>query len=232
MRRALLLLSIPVLLGIAPLAGCGSSTAASDKIPPGTIKVVAAENMWGNIAAQIGGAHAHVTSMISDPNVDPHQFEASVAQAAALGDARVVIENGLGYDEFIKQLLANTSNASRTELTVASVLGANGDANPHLWYDLPEVPKVAAAIAHELATANPAAKADLDANLKTFDAALQPVIDTITTIKTKYATRRWRTPSASRSTSCKPRTSTTARRPGSRKRSKTAPSRARPTCKR
>jgi zinc/manganese transport system substrate-binding protein len=169
------------------LAACGSSTAASNKFPPGTINVVAAENTWGNIAEQIGGSHARVTSMINDPNLDPHQFESSVAEAAALADARVVVINGLGYDDFIKPLLANTSNGVRTVLTVATVLGATGsETNPHLWYDIPKVPTVAAAIAQQFTTANPTAAAAFAANLKTFDAALQPVLTTISMIAAKY----------------------------------------------
>ncbi len=151
------------------------------------MRVVAAENFWGDIASQIGGAHVSVTSIITDPTADPHQYESDARDAAAVADARLVIENGLGYDDFVAKLLSNTSNPRRVVRTVADVMHVSGaDANPHLWYDLPEIPAVAAAIEAVLAAADPADAGEFAANLKTFDASLAPLEAIVTEIKTKY----------------------------------------------
>ncbi len=98
-----------------------------------------------------------VTSIIRDPEADPHLYESNAADAAALADADLVILNGLGYDDAIDKLLSGTSKSGRAVLTVADVLDVHGgaDANPHLWYDVPRIPEVAQAIVERLATARP-----------------------------------------------------------------------------
>ena len=149
--------------------------------------MVAAENFWGNIAAQIGGTHVKVTSIISDPSADPHQYESDARDADAVAHARVVIENGLGYDNFMSDLLGGT-NGNRNVINAAKVLGITGNnTNPHLWYDTPRVHQVAAAIAAQLAAVDPANKAAYAQNLATFDTSLQPILAAINTIKTRYA---------------------------------------------
>src|SRR5487761_1401534 len=139
----------------AVLAGAGCA-APRAPVTPGIVKVVAGENMWGNIAAQIGGAHVQVTSILSDPNADPHLYESDVASALAVAEAGLVIANGAGYDDFVSQLLGATRNSGRVVVTVQAVLGAYGpDVNPHFWYDIPRVPRVAAAIEAALARLDP-----------------------------------------------------------------------------
>ena len=117
---------------------------------PGVVRVVAGENFWENIAAQIGGRHARVTSIISSPNADPHLYESGVADAIAVAQAGLVIENGAGYDAFVPQLLSATRHPGRIVVSAQRVLGAT-DVNPHFWYDIPRVPQEADAIeaAHE-----------------------------------------------------------------------------------
>jgi zinc/manganese transport system substrate-binding protein len=171
----------------AVLAGAGCA-APRAPVTPGIVKVVAGENMWGNIAAQIGGAHVQVTSILSDPNTDPHLYESDVASALAVAEARLVIANGAGYDDFVSQLLGATRNSGRVVVTVQAVLGANGpDVNPHFWYDIPRVPQVAAAIESALARLDPQDAALFTANLKTFDASLAPVDAVIGSIRRRYA---------------------------------------------
>ena len=166
------------------LSGCGDSTPAGT---PGVVRVVAAENFWGDIAAQIGGGHVKVTSIISDPSADPHLYASNAANAAAVAQAQVVIENGVGYDTFMGDLLG-ASGAHPTVVSAQAVLGANGaDANPHLWYDVPRVPAVAAAIERALAHSDPTDKATFQANLKAFDTSLAPLQAVITRIKERYA---------------------------------------------
>jgi zinc/manganese transport system substrate-binding protein len=181
-RRARLLLLVTAVFVAA--AGCGSS--GSTTAAPGVVRVVAAENPWGDIARQIGGSRVDVTSIISDPAADPHQFESDARTAARVADAGLVIVNGLGYDDFVGKLLANTSHKGRTVLTVADVLHVTGDANPHLWYDLPRIPEVAAAIEAALARADPAHRATFAANRKQFVASLAPLQRIVRRIKARY----------------------------------------------
>ena len=150
------------------LAACGSAATGAHN---GRLDVVAGENVWGNIAAQIGGDRVRVTSLISDPNADPHLFQSSAAGAAAMARARVAIANGAGYDDFMGQLLS-ASGGHPAVVTVQKVLGAQGtNVNPHFWYDLPRVPLVARAIERALAAADPAGTAAYQAGLARFDAA-------------------------------------------------------------
>jgi len=180
MRALRIVLSV-VLLGA--VAACGSSTPRAG----GTVNVVAAENFYGDIVAQLGGDRVHVTSIISDPQADPHLYESDARDAAAIAGARVVIENGLGYDDFVDKLVSASGGSDRTVLTVADVLGVHGnDANPHLWYDIPRVPEVARAIVDALSKADPAGAQQYEAALKTFDASLQPLNDAIEQIKTRH----------------------------------------------
>lgn len=173
------------LVAIVLLAASGCSRDSTAKA--GVVRVVAAENFWGDIVSQIGGAHVVVTSIITDPTADPHQYESDARNAADVADADLVIENGVGYDDFVAKLLSATSHNGRVVLSVQHVLGATAaDANPHLWYDLPRIPEVAQAIEGALATADPADAAFFAANEKAFAASLAPLERVITEIETKY----------------------------------------------
>jgi zinc/manganese transport system substrate-binding protein len=166
-------------LGLAACAGATTST-------PDVVHVVAAENFWGNITSQIGGRDVTVTSLITNPNADPHLFETDAADAATLAQAQVVVENGAGYDTWMGSLLGADGGSPRV-VTAANVLHVTGsDPNPHLWYDIPRVPTVAAAIAGALEKAAPRDAATFTRNLATFDASLAPLNATLTTIKAHF----------------------------------------------
>lgn len=169
--------------GVA-LAGCWSS---QPPVTPGVVRVVAGENFWGNIAAQIGGRHARVTSIIASPNADPHLYESDVASALAVAEAGLVIENGAGYDAFLSQLLGVTSHPGRIVVLVQQVLGATGpDVNPHFWYDIRRVPQVARAIEAALARLDPGDAGAFAANLAAFDRSLGPVEAVIAQIRHRH----------------------------------------------
>ena len=141
-------LTAGLLAAAAVLAGCGTRGLGHARCGEGG----RGETSWGNIAAQIGGPHAQVTSILSSPGTDPHLYESDVASALAVAQARLVIANGAGYDDFMSQLVGATANAGRVVLSVQAVLGAYGaDVNPHFWYNIPRVPQVAAAIEAALA---------------------------------------------------------------------------------
>lgn len=166
----------------SPSASGGSSSAAS------VINVVAGENFWGDLITQIGGAHVKVTSIISDPNTDPHEYESDAKDAASLARADLVLENGLGYDDFMAKLLSASPRSGRVVLSVQKILDiTDSDANPHVWYDTERLPEVAAAVGDQLSKLDPADSTTFTANVQTFNASLKPILDVIATIKAKYS---------------------------------------------
>jgi zinc/manganese transport system substrate-binding protein len=172
-------------LGLALGAGA-CADAATVTAAPAAVHVVAAENFWGNITSQLGGRDVRVTSLITNPNADPHLFETDAADAATLAQAQVVVENGAGYDTWMNSLLSADGGSPRI-VNAANVLHiAGSDPNPHLWYDIPRVPTVAAGIAAALEHAAPRDSATFKANLATFDASLAPLDATLATMKARF----------------------------------------------
>lgn len=111
------------------------------------LKIVAAENCYGGVVAQIAGPTAEVLSIMSNPNQDPHEFQSDAATARAVAEADIVIENGLGYDAWMEKLLAIPGKKKRLQIVIADLIHANKGANPHLWYD----PSTMTALAKKLA---------------------------------------------------------------------------------
>src|SRR5882762_7180188 len=129
-RQRVVVRTILVCMLLGCLTACGSRS-------NGRLQVVASTNVYGDIARQIGGSHVSVTSVLTDPNADPHLFEPGTSNGLAVSHASVVIENGLAYDAFMTRLERAAPNDKRRVLTIADVLGIHGrDANPHLWYDV------------------------------------------------------------------------------------------------
>ena len=151
------------------------------------VKVVAAENFYGDIAAQIGAADVAVTSILTNPDQDPHLFEASTATAKALANAKVVIANGADYDPWIEKLIAANTAPGRREIFVARLVGRKAGDNPHLWYDPAYVVAAARAISAALAEADPAHKDDYAKGEAAFVASLAPLDAEIAAMKAKYA---------------------------------------------
>jgi zinc/manganese transport system substrate-binding protein len=167
---------------LAALAGCGGGAKSS------TLPVVASTNVYGDIARQIGGPHVSVTSVLTDPNADPHLFEPGTANGLAVAHARVVIQNGLGYDAFMSRLESSAPSSSRTVVTISDVLGIHGhDANPHLWYDVPALPKIAAAIEQALASADAKHANAYRQGLRDFIASLVPLQRAVAAIRAAHA---------------------------------------------
>ena len=110
------------------------------------VQVVAAENFWGSIAVQLGGSHARVTSIITNPDTDPHSYEPTTADARTLTTAQLAIVNGIGYDGWADKLLATNSDSGRTELNVGELVGVAPGGNPHRWYSPTDVRQVIASI--------------------------------------------------------------------------------------
>ena len=172
------------LLLAGAVAGCGAAPADPTK-GARVVNVVASVNMWGDVARQIGGRHASVTSIIASPSDDPHLYSSSPRDAARLARANLVVLNGLGYDDWAHKLLDASSSSKRYELTIADALKPTGS-NPHLWYDAPRLPDAARAIADALAAQDPRDKAYFNANASRFVASLTPLLDTIATIENRH----------------------------------------------
>jgi zinc/manganese transport system substrate-binding protein len=157
----------------------GSSSAA--------ITVVAAENFWGSVAIQLGGSKVNVQSVVSDPNADPHEYETSANDARAFADARLVIINGAGYDEWAKKLLSANAASGRRVLNLADLLGKKVGDNPHFWYSPAYVQTVADSITAQYKAIDPSGASYFDQGRADFASALQPYSDEIANIRQKYS---------------------------------------------
>jgi zinc/manganese transport system substrate-binding protein len=174
--------------GALALAGC-STASSSTSTPRGhrVIQVVAAENFWGSIAAQIGGRHVHVTSIITNPNADPHSYEPNAADARAIAGAQFVIENGIGYGPWAARLVG-ASQGQQAVLNIGSVLGVPAGGNPHRWYNPADVRTVISAMVTDLGRADPADRTYFRRQQRHYDAvALHHYDGLISAIRTTYA---------------------------------------------
>jgi zinc/manganese transport system substrate-binding protein len=171
-----------VALALAGTA-CGGSTSTGQA---GSIRVVAAENFWGSIAAQLGGSKANVQSVVSDPNADPHEYESSTNDARAFADADLVIVNGAGYDDWGQKLLAANPSSNRRVVTVAQLVGKKAGDNPHFWYNPDYVTRVADQITSSYKTIDSADATYFDQQRTAFAGSLKPYLDRIAEIKAKF----------------------------------------------
>src|SRR5579863_340019 len=154
--------------------------AAGDKIA-----VVAAENFYGGVAQQIGGDRVAVSSILNNPDQDPHLFETTPAVVRQMAGAQIVVLNGAGYDSWMEKLIRVSPKPGRAVIAAADLMHRTAGDNPHLWYDPHTMPAVAGAIAAALAAADPAHKDDYAARLKAFLASLSPLNDKIAALRAK-----------------------------------------------
>jgi zinc/manganese transport system substrate-binding protein len=166
-----------LVLAVLLLAGCGG-TSPSSNTGSGKVEVVAAENFWGSIATQATGDHAHVTSIISNPDTDPHDYEPTPADARLIAQAGYVIVNGAGYDAWANKLIDANPVSGRKVLVISDLLGKKEGDNPHFWYSSDYVSRVIDRIASDLGT-----QSDAD-QYKTV--GLKDYHDALNTIKQKY----------------------------------------------
>ena len=170
----------------AALAGCSQSSNGSTG-SDGKIVVVGAENEYSDVAAQIGGKYVAATAIMSDPNTDPHTFEASPSVAKTLSSAQLVVQNGVGYDDFMAKLETASPNTARTVIVAQNVLGLPAStANPHLWYDPKTMPAVAKVIAADLGKIQPSHKSYFQDQLTAFDNSLKTWTDQLAAFKQSH----------------------------------------------
>ena len=169
-------------VAVITIALAGAAPALADPV-----KIVAAENFYGDLASQIGGGNVAVTSILSNPDEDPHLFEASAETAKALSDAKIVIVNGVDYDPWMEKLLKAHRASSRKEIVVGALLGRKAGDNPHLWYDPASMKAAAKALVFDLVAVDPTHKADYEAGETKFLESLKPLDDRIATMRRSYA---------------------------------------------
>jgi zinc/manganese transport system substrate-binding protein len=170
------------------VAGCSTSAPATSAGGSTVFNVVAAENFWGSLAEQLGGSHVKVTSIIDNPDADPHAYEPTAANGRDIAAARLVIVNGVGYDAWATQLAAANPSSSRTVLTVGDLVGVKEGGNPHRWYNPDDVRKVVDEITAEYKKADAASAAFFDTQRNTvLGTNLKAYFDLINQIKTNYA---------------------------------------------
>ena len=174
-------------IGMILALGLILATAPATRAADGKISVVAAENFYGDVARQIGGDNVAVTSIMSNPDQDPHLFETTPSTVRQIAAAQVVILNGADYDPWMDKLLKASPKPGRAAIIVADLVGKKAGDNPHLWYDPGTMPAAAKALAEAFAKADPAHKDGFAARLKTFLASLKPIDDKIAAIRGKFA---------------------------------------------
>jgi zinc/manganese transport system substrate-binding protein len=166
-----------------------STTAAptGGAAPTKTLQIVAGENFWGSIVAQLAGKAGNVTSIVTDPNADPHDYESSSGDARAFASADYVVLNGAGYDTWAEKLLSGNPNPKRKVFTVAELLGKKEGDNPHFWYGPGYVTQVINQVEADLKGLDPADGAYFDAQRTALDTAMAPYRSRLAEIKAQFA---------------------------------------------
>ena len=196
-RSGRMRLSGAAFLVTVAVAGCGSSSgspssgadasggAAGETAAP--IVAVGAENEYANVISQIGGPYVKVSAIESNPNTDPHTFEASPSVAQEVSKAKLIVENGVGYDDFMNKIEAASPSSSRKIIDVQKIRGLpDSTPNPHLWYSPDTMPAVATALVSDLSALDPAHAGYFKASAQKFDASLKPWLDAIAQFKRQH----------------------------------------------
>jgi zinc/manganese transport system substrate-binding protein len=159
-REVLISLGLAAALAVTPVLGAGAAGAvdAARRVArdtAATVRIVAAENFWGSIVRQLAGAHGSVTSVISSPDTDPHDYEARPSDARLFASAQLVVVNGAGYDSWASKLLDADPGDGRRVLDVGRLAHVRDGGNPHLWYSPSVVTRVVARVTSDLRRLDP-----------------------------------------------------------------------------
>jgi zinc/manganese transport system substrate-binding protein len=172
LRRRAALPAVAALVGVLGLVtACGSGgqqTPSPNAMPARTLTVVASTNVWGDIVSKVAGPEAQVRSIIADPNTDPHSYEATPADAAAIGSADLVVYNGGGYDEWVDRALDATPGARDKSIAAFTIRPDQAEENEHVWFDPATVSAVARQVAARLGQVDPAQAPALDQRADAF----------------------------------------------------------------
>jgi zinc/manganese transport system substrate-binding protein len=185
-RRGGLLLSILLGGALVGLPLDRPAATAAQACPASVLNVIAAENQYGSLVRQLGGACVQVSSVMSDPSADPHEFETSVAVNRSYSSAQLVVENGLGYDDWSDRIIG-TLSPKPAVVNAGRVLGLQVGDNPHVWYSPTYITRINAAITAALKQLSPRAADYFDAQAQQTEQALQPYYDEVAQIRARYS---------------------------------------------
>ncbi|WP_407313150.1 metal ABC transporter solute-binding protein, Zn/Mn family [Desulfosporosinus sp. SB140] len=187
---ALTAMAIGVLTGCdtgKPTAATGAAATQANSAGASSAKinVVAAENFYGEVAQAVGGDRVNVTSILTNPGQDPHDYEPTAETSKAVAGAQVVVYTGIGYDDWMGRLLKADSSAKTKDVVAvgSDLLGKSAGDNPHVWYDLSTMPKLASKLADDLGRLDPANSEDYQKRAKDYIATMAPLTDKVTKIK-------------------------------------------------
>lgn len=180
MKQLPVFTALTILLAAGPM-GIVAAEAA------GPVRAIGVENEYADVISQIGGKYVQVQAIETDPNTDPHTFEASPKIAKEIAAAQLIVVNGVGYDDWADKIMSASHRPNRKVINVQKLLGLPDDtANPHLWFDPKTMPAVAKAVGNTLAELDPAQAADFHANTEKFVASLEPWNAAIAAFKAKH----------------------------------------------
>jgi zinc/manganese transport system substrate-binding protein len=186
-RRPVAVLLLAVLAAVIATLAAAWSGGAIAAPGAGQIVAVGAESQYANVISQVGGKYVQASAIMSNPNTDPHSFEASIAVAREVGGAQLVVQNGVGYDAFMNTIESAAPSSGRTVINVQQLLKLpDSTPNPHLWYDPATMPRVAGSIAAALSVIQPSHKAYFEANAAAFGDSLGKLAAAIASFKAAY----------------------------------------------
>jgi zinc/manganese transport system substrate-binding protein len=166
------------------LSACGTSSSNA----AGRVQAVGAENQYANVISQIGGKYVQVIAIMSNPSTDPHTFEVSTSVARSIASAQLVVQNGVGYDQFMNQLESAAPNTSRDVIDVQSLLGLPSDTkNPHLWYDPMAMEETAVRIEKDLSKIDPAHERYFAKRLNTFRISILHLANVVANFRHQFS---------------------------------------------
>jgi len=187
LRKFPLITGMAVLSSVFLLSACGdaSSTTSANSSNSGKIKVVAAENFYGEVAKAVGGDRVEVTNILDNPNVDPHDYEPTPEIARTVSTAQVIVYNGVGYDAWMDKLIsAESSSTSKSITKVADeVMGKKEGDNEHVWYNPETMPKLANKLADDFAKADPKHAEEYQSNAQVFITSIAPLEEKVQKLK-------------------------------------------------
>jgi zinc/manganese transport system substrate-binding protein len=179
--------TLTALMALLPVFAAACTSSGAGSVAPGVITAIGAENEYANVLSQVGGRYVSVTSILNNPNTDPHTFEASPSVAEEVSSAQLIVQNGVGYDSFMNKIESASPNSKRKVIVVQQILGLpDNTPNPHLWYDPRTMPAAAKAMVAALSEIEPSHAAYFQANLVRFDDSLAPWFHAIATFKSDY----------------------------------------------
>lgn len=187
------------------LPGCASGS--GDPQDDGTLTVVASTNVWGSVVAAVAGDAVEITTLIDDPAADPHSYESTPADAAAVTDADLVVFNGGGYDEFMEAILGTLDGKPAVNAFELAAVGGSGHSedethseedthahqggtNEHIWYELPAVEAVAERVADELGRMLPDQAETFTTNAESFHEDIDAIAEQVAGIEAAHPRAR------------------------------------------